>query len=47
MGMTVARIYLEQHITTMKEHIVGKLSELVFSLTRSDLQSGKIENPNT
>jgi hypothetical protein len=45
--MTVSRIHLEQHITTMKEHIVGKLSELVFSLTRSDLQNGKIEDFNT
>jgi hypothetical protein len=30
--MTVPRAYLEQHIATMKTHIVGKFSELIFNL---------------
>jgi hypothetical protein len=30
--MTVPRAYLEQHIATVKTHIVGKFSELIFNL---------------
>jgi hypothetical protein len=30
--MTVPRVYLEHHIATMKTHIVGKFSELIFNL---------------
>jgi hypothetical protein len=42
MRMTVPRIHLEQHIITMKEHIVAKLSELVFDL--DEVASSELED---
>jgi hypothetical protein len=42
--MTVPRAYLEHHIATIKTHIVGKFSELIFNLDEvgsSEWEDGK------
>jgi hypothetical protein len=30
--MTIPRVYLEQHIATMKNHVAGKYFEMIFNL---------------